>query len=342
MSTDALAVTSVGMVTGVGLSAASSCAAIRCAVDNFQETRFRDRDGEWLLGSATPLPQPWRGETKLVKMLAQAVRECIEGRKVSLSASPVLLCLAEAERHGRSVTNDDEFFEELRQELGAPLHPRSAVIQRGHVGAAVAIHQARALLADAQIESVLVASVDSLLVSTALTYFEEKQRLLTSKNSDGFIPGDAAATFLLERSSSVQGPRLVCRGIGFAVEKAHIDSDDPFRADGLTQAIKAALTDAGCEEKVLKFKIIDVAGSQYQFKESSLAFTRIDRTKRTEFDVWHPADCIGEVGAAIGPVMVGVLKAAYEKGYAKGDHVLMHLGNDDGKRAALIFGWQES
>ena len=57
---------------------------------------------------------------------------------------------------------------------------------------------------------------------------------------------------------------------------------------------------------------------------ASLAFSRIDRTKRKEFDIWHPADCIGDVGAVSGLVMVAVLKAACEKGYTKGDHILAH------------------
>ena len=46
MSTFPLAITSVGMVTGVGLSAPASCAAIRCGIDNFQDTRFMDSYGE--------------------------------------------------------------------------------------------------------------------------------------------------------------------------------------------------------------------------------------------------------------------------------------------------------
>jgi 3-oxoacyl-[acyl-carrier-protein] synthase-1 len=35
-----------GMVTGVGMDAPSSCAAIRCGPDNFSETRFMDKDQE--------------------------------------------------------------------------------------------------------------------------------------------------------------------------------------------------------------------------------------------------------------------------------------------------------
>jgi 3-oxoacyl-[acyl-carrier-protein] synthase-1 len=336
-----LAVTGTGMVTGVGLSAPASCAAIRCALDNFQETRFMDQSGEWLMGSQVPLSRPWRGETKLVKMATQAIRECMDGREeLSSMATPLLLCLPETERLGRSVSDDDELLREVQEDLGQRFHERSQTIPRGHVSVAVALQKARWLLTEPGVRHVIVAATDSLLAATALADYEEKQRLLTATNSDGFIPGEAAAAVVLELMHDLSEPRLVCQGLGFGVEKAHIDSEEPLRADGLTEAIKGALGDAGCDESVLQFKIIDVSGTQYHFKEASLAFSRLDRTKRTEFDVWHPADCVGEVGAAIGPIMIGVLKAAFEKGYAKGSRVLMHMGNDDGKRAALVFAWQ--
>ena len=339
--TSPVVVTSTGMVTGVGLTGAASCAAIRCAIDNFRQTRFMDRSGEWLMGCAVPLAQPWRGETKLLRMAAAAIRECLEGRRELLPEStPLLLCLSEPQRRGRIIADDDQFLGELQRDLGLRFHEQSRVFARGHVSMAVAVQHARELLDDRSIRHVLVVATDSLLVASTLSHYEEKQRLLTSTNSDGFTPGEAAAAFVLEPIRNDPHSRLVCRGLGFGVENAHIDSEEPLRADGLTGAIKAALRDAGCDESVLQFKIIDVSGTQYHFKEASLAFSRIDRTKRTDFDVWHPADCVGEVGAAIGPVMIGVLKAAFEKGYAKGHHVLMHLSNDDGKRAALVFAWQ--
>ena len=53
-----LTIGSYGLVTGVGLDAPSSCAAIRGAIDNFQETRFVDSGGEWILASEVPLEQP--------------------------------------------------------------------------------------------------------------------------------------------------------------------------------------------------------------------------------------------------------------------------------------------
>ena len=56
----ALCIIGSGMVSAVGLSAPASCAAIRCAIDNFQETRFIDCGGEWLIAASVPLEQPWR------------------------------------------------------------------------------------------------------------------------------------------------------------------------------------------------------------------------------------------------------------------------------------------
>lgn len=340
MAPAGIAVVRSGMVTGVGLDAPATCAAIRAALDNFQESRFRDRDGEWLMASAVPLPEQCGGERRLLKMAARAIGECLYGLAPDeCAATPLLLCLAEEGRPGRLVEDDLALLAALQRESGVTFDGRSGVIAAGHVATAVALRHAARLLQAPGVTQVLLAGCDSLLVGAALQDCERRERLMTSANSDGFIPGEAAAALLLRRAGVARTGQLVCRGVGFAVEQAHIDSEAPLRADGLVAAIRAALDEAGCGESVLQFKIIDASGGEYAFKEAALAFGRIDRTKRTEFDIWHPADCIGEVGTPIGLVMIGVLQAACEKGYARGEHVLLHLGNDDGRRAAMIFTW---
>jgi 3-oxoacyl-[acyl-carrier-protein] synthase-1 len=343
MSGMPLAITGTGLVTGVGLSAPATCAAIRCAIDNFQETRFMDRGGEWIMGCEVPLERPWRGKTKLIKMAAQAIRECLEGRPdISPPNTPLLLCLSEHARPGRVIDDDNRFFFDLLDELGLEFHEKSRVIAQGHVAVAVALKHARRLIQELKLRHVLIAATDSLLVGPTLAYYEEKDRLLTSEYSNGFIPGEAGAALVIEPPFARETQQLVCLGLGFAVEKAHIDSEEPLRADGLTAAIRESLNDAGIGESILDFRITDISGEHYSFKEASLAFSRIDRTKREEFDLWHPADCIGEVGSAVGAVMIAVLKAACEKGYSKGNHILAHVGNDDGKRASMIFAWQST
>ena len=64
-----VAILRAGMVTGVGLNAAASCAAIRCAIDNFSENRFMDNGGE-LIDSQVPLGQRSQGLSKRAHMRA--------------------------------------------------------------------------------------------------------------------------------------------------------------------------------------------------------------------------------------------------------------------------------
>ena len=89
----------------------------------------------------------------------------------------------------------------------------------------------------------------------------------------------------------------------------------------------------------LDFRITDLSGEQYYFKEASLALSRTLRKRKEEFDIWHPADCIGEVGSALSAIMLTVIKFACEKEYSKGNNILAHLGNDDGKRSSMILLW---
>ena len=143
-----LAVLSAGLVSGVGLSAAESCAAIRCRINNFQETPFIGRNGERLVGSAVTLEQPWRGIIKLAKLAARAIADCLAGRADARADQiPVLVCIAEPERPGRFEALARVILEDIERELGTRLHPHSRIIEEGRVGAAVALLQARADIA---------------------------------------------------------------------------------------------------------------------------------------------------------------------------------------------------
>ncbi|MET0026897.1 MAG: hypothetical protein ABW101_04620 [Candidatus Thiodiazotropha sp.] len=335
-----LAIGATGLVTGVGLDTPSSCAAIRCAIDNFQETRFLDRAGEWIMGCEVSLEQPWRGRQKLLQMAVMAVREALaECPDLQAPETPLLLCLPELNRPGRVVNDDNQLFLDLQTELGLEFHENSRIIASGHVSMALALRHAHQLINQQGHQRVLVAASDSFLVTHTLNHFERQERLLTSLNSNGFIPGEAGVALVLESPARVPGERLCCRGLGFGIEPATVESEQPLRAEGLTAAIKDALRDAGCELGDLDFRITDLSGEQYYFKEASLALSRTLRTRKEEFDIWHPADCIGEVGAASGAVMLVVLKTACEKGYSQGARILAHVGNDDGKRASWVLSW---
>lgn len=335
MSPQPIAIQNAGLITAVGLSAPASCAAFRAKIANPTETRFIDSSGYWIMAHQVKLEQPWRGLTKLAKMAATTIVEALQNiPKTEWSTLPLLLCVAELARPGRMGGLDDQLLSMVQNELGVTFAPQSAVVPQGRVSVAVALAQARELMAKAKLPRALVAATDSLLSWPTLRHFEREDRLLTACNSNGFMPGEAAGALLIGSPQDKPG-ELVCTGIGFGHEAAHIESGEPLRGDGLAQAIKASLNDAGRQMHDLDFCITDISGEQYYFKEASLALSRTLRERKEEFDIWHPAESTGEVGAASGATIFADALAACRKAYTKGNNVLVHCANDAGQRAAL-------
>ena len=188
-------------------------------------------------------------------------------------------CVAEPDRPGRTGGLDDKLFGLVQAELGLTFAPQSAMLAQGRVGVAVALMQARSLLADARVPGVLIAATDSLLTWPTLSHYDQEDRLLTEQNSNGFMPGESAGAVLVGTPTGTVGG-LVCTGIGFGVESAPIGSGEPLRAEGLTQAIKACLADAGCQMHDVDFRITDLSGEHYYFKEAALALSRTLRQRK--------------------------------------------------------------
>jgi 3-oxoacyl-[acyl-carrier-protein] synthase I len=329
-----VAILASGMVTGVGFDAASSCAAMRVGITGFVETRFMFA-GERLIGCPVPFEEGWRGREKLLRMLLPALRECLAAAgDVTTREIVLFLCVSEPRRPGRFAKLDDALLEEAEERLRDRFHPESGVIATGRVGGATALDHARQAIASGR-RLCIVAGADSFLTAETLVHFEKRRRLLTADNSDGFIPGEAAAAVLIGPPSAATA-QLHCLGVGFGTEHATVESGEPLRGEGLAHSFRAALADARVDWTKLDYQISAVSGEQYGFKEAALAASRTIRPVKHGFDLWHPSDCIGEVGAAIVPCMLGVALTAARKRYAPGPGVLCHAGADDGRRAGIV------
>lgn len=340
-----IAVLGAGMVTGVGLNAPAACAAMRAAISGFVDTKFKYVTGEPVLGCPVPFEKPWRGVDKLAQLVTPAIQECLRAAGgIKPESIPLLLCLAEKERPGRLDEIDDELLPEVLSSLGVTFHKTSTIIARGRVGGAVAVDLARKLIVNERVPACLVAGVDSFLVGPTIAAYEAKHRLLTKVNSNGFIPGEAGSAVLLGPPSASGGPELRCVAIGFGREKATIESEEPLRGDGLVQAYRAMHADGGVTPEDADYRYTDCNGEQYGFKDDRLAYGRTVRKLKARFDHLHPADSIGEVGAAVGPCILGLALAAARKRYAPGpteakvpgNSVLCHFSNDEGDRAAML------
>lgn len=334
MNVDSVALLQTGLVSPVGLDAPNTCAALRAKLSNPVQTRFIDADGEWIMGHGVPLEAGWHGLPRLARMAALAIEEAMHGIPGSdWAAVPLLLCVAEKDRPGRPEGLDERLLDLLQAELDRGFDARSAIVAQGRVGVAVALARARSLIHQHRVPRVLIAATDSLLSWPTLRHYEGQRRVLTPSNSNGFMPGEGAGALLVGPAGAA--PQLLCTGIGFGLEPAPLDAEAPLRADGLVRALQAALAEAGCDMHDMDFRIADLSGEHYYFKEAALALARTLRRPKPEFDLWHPAECIGEAGALAGAAVLALADAACRKRFAKGNAIVAHLANDDGRRAAL-------
>jgi 3-oxoacyl-[acyl-carrier-protein] synthase-1 len=330
------AVLRTGAVTSVGLDSSSACAAIRAGLTNPSEIHILNSACEWFVGHRVPIQAPTGGIVqRLVQLATLAIEECLAGTdRTSWAQIPILLCTAEQGRPGRAPNLDAELFAGICQQLSCTFHKESVSIARGRSSAAVAMAQVRRLLARRIVDRALVVASDSLLDVLTLCELDAAGRVLTSRNSNGFIPGEAAAAALIGAAAPASTLRIA--GLGFAREEARLGSDVPLRAEGLVRAMRLALDDAGCELHDMDFRITDLSGEQYYFKETALSVQRLLRRRKEEFDLWHPAEYVGEIGSAIGPLLLAVAHTASTKNYAPGRSILVHFSDDAGERAAAI------
>ena len=157
MRSPPIAILGTGLVTSVGLTAAACCCAFRAKITNPFETSFIDSSGAWIMAHQVSLDRPWFGLTKLAKMAALAIEEALQDlNRNQWHQLPLLLCVAETERPGRMAGLDDQLLMLIQNEVGVCFAPSSVVVPHGRVAVAVALSQARSLLASSKIPSLLI------------------------------------------------------------------------------------------------------------------------------------------------------------------------------------------
>ncbi|WP_299767782.1 3-oxoacyl-ACP synthase [uncultured Tateyamaria sp.] len=335
-----LRISAAGMVTAVGLDAPSSCAALRARIDGFAETRFAGPGGEWLRGAAVPLPRQWIGEKRWAHLAAGALLEVLKQSNNRRNVE-VILCLPEEDRPGRPILDADSFLHRVQKILGLDYSLRSKVVTHGRPSGIVALSTARKALARDPNHEIAILGVDSYLTGRTIQHYLSQQRLLTADNPEGFLPGEAAAAVLCRGA----GPGMNVGGIGLSREEAHfLNGQDengfnlPLRGEGMAAAYKAALSEAGLGLHEIGVKIGDLIGETFWFKQSELASLRTQRERSEVHPIWPIAAALGNIGAAVVPVMLGWALAAVRKDYAHQKPLLIESSADDGACGVAIVG----
>jgi len=333
-----LIVVASGMLTAVGYNAPATLAALRAGVSGVRSLTWPDPEsGKRVRCARVWLPQRHAGTDLLADLLAPAVDECLAAAGRSDTENiPLLLGVAQSVRRGRPADVDQNLLRQIYQRIDAPSCALSRIHPGDQSGCAFALLEAQRLLAGGYADRVLIGGVDSLLERRTIMAYAESRRLLTAANFNGFLPGEAGTAVMVASAPGEKGGLRIV-GTGHAEETATIEDTEALRGSALTSAIKTALASAGLTMPQVSFRVTDLSGEHYKFKEAMFAVLRLDQAPRKQpFEMWHPVEFLGEIRAAILPCLLAWTWDAFRRGYAPGREALIHLGSDDGHRFAFV------
>jgi 3-oxoacyl-[acyl-carrier-protein] synthase-1 len=329
------------MVTSVGYEVPVAATSVRAGLQRFVEMEDEsDREGEPVVGAPVAL---LRGHpTPLIEMMTMAAGEAFASAFPSGAiAQPLWVSVSAGPTPASGPPLGRYPLERLQAALGhVPLAPDSEVIDSGyHTAVLEAVARGVQRLHQRAATACVVGGVDSLLGTERLAWLDAHDRLKTGYNPHGLIPGEAAAFVVLEREADARARSAVCWArlgpVGTGKEENPIGSDRPCLGQGLSAAIAQATANYREPPRSLLGILCDLNGEPYRANEWGLARSRVLRWAR-EVKVWHPADCLGDTGAATGAVLLALGARALKKGYAPTPELLVWAGADDGQRAAVF------
>jgi 3-oxoacyl-(acyl-carrier-protein) synthase len=207
-----------------------------------------------------------------------------------------------------------------------------------HAGFVATLETATEMVASGRVDRCLVGAMDSCLDPEFLLAAAVKGVLKTPKNPVGFVPGEAAAFALLERTADAR--RAAARPIASftcgPLVPGGFDrfSDKPPDGVVLARAIRSLLaTEAGRADVGLV--IGDLNGDDYRARNWGGALPRVRSRGVTNAPMWIPALGFGETGSAAGAVGLCLAARAMERGHLRGA-ALAWLSDESGAAAALL------
>lgn len=329
-----------GMVSAVGLDAKSACAALRAGVAGFNELPYWDERTQPVIGAAVPgVSFDLQGTPRLVELLAVALKDCLtQALGIAPANIPLLVGLAELGRPGSSESRGN-VLSLVQEKLGVKFHPGlSRVIPTGHAAGIEALNLVRDYFRSGNITECLVCGVDSYINASSIFWLDRSWRLKREGHNDGVIPGEAAAAILVRKHALTRTESGVqVAGLGFATETVNVFSEEPFLGIGLASAGRQALNEAAWGFHDLEFRITDLTGETYGFREHALMEGRLARKVRKEPQpLWHAADSIGDTGAAVGVIELITGASAMLRGYGPGPRAGCFASSVPGQRAVAL------
>lgn len=326
-----IAVAAAGAITPVGGNLLDTMSALYTRVQLFEDLDVLDDDGEPLSGMKIPFQENLTGAARWAAMAHAIVDECAVAIEPVADKVPLLLCCPEAADDALA-----RLLDEVVAKAAIPIdRGRSRVFAAGRGATLEALGAALALLKDPAVSFCLVGGVDSLIDEQRVQSLLDNGRLITSRNKDGFVAGEAGAMLALTHRP---GPDALTTWLAAAAghEAACRGSDQPVTGTGLQEAMTRALSLANLRFDDLACLAHDFSGEARYFEELTLASGRMSQGKGSVVTE-DPGLSVGETGAAAGFLTLAMLAFLHSKG-VHGRPSLALLSCDGPPRGAVVLG----
>jgi len=339
------------MVSPLGMSAEASCAALRAGLVRFFELQDRPplaaleeplckSDGQpatvvgsWVRGMTDEL----EGQARLLALLEGATQDAAAASPEAFDGHEAIAALAVPTRHASMLTGA-RFCEILAKNSG-----REAVFQetKSFAGNETAVVLALAHVADrmaaTRCRRGLVVAVDSLIEPLHLRELHQAGRLKTQDRSDGLIPSEAACVLAVEplEEARERGAQVLVTLHGAATAEqpqstSQALAEQVWDGHGLSAAMRQTLAASGSKPSLV---VADLNGEPCRAEELGYACTRV---LGGDWQLWHPANCIGATGVASAAVAIVAAARALHKGYAPCDAALVTASSYGADKAAVL------
>jgi 3-oxoacyl-[acyl-carrier-protein] synthase-1 len=231
------------------------------------------------------------------------------------------------------------FAPRLAQRVARASFRQVRYLPNGTAGVLLALGQAMDALRRKACAQCVVGGVDSWLDLETLAWLDQARRLKSESSPDAFVPGEAAAFLVLEVKANALWRKkeayAECGEVAVAEEKNTIWADTPCTADALSGCLRTVLASLAPKQTRPDVVLCDLNGESYRATEWGYATTKAFRGGQPVPPVAHPADCLGDVGAATGGVLAALAAFAMKKNLAPWKAALLWCSSDQGERAAV-------
>jgi 3-oxoacyl-[acyl-carrier-protein] synthase-1 len=234
-----------------------------------------------------------------------------------------------------------QFLQHLAKAAGTPIDAvTSRIFPKGRAAALVALEAALVELSQNPALAIVVGGVDSFLDLRRIAELDSEARVLGPRIMDGFIPGEGAAFFVLKDANAPQEgqaePPVKILGAATLADPGHRYGTAPGLGEGLANAIDQLRAALSSDPGPIGSTFAGFNGENFEAKLWGVARLRHSDFFQPNMVMLHPADSLGDTGAAAGAILTALGAFALSKGQRDGPALVWGASDYESRACTLL------